>query len=131
MTAAYRPKGQAEIEEELENLAAHLEALTNGGYSPITGEALIGYDEILALAADAEVDYKVEFARRIVEEATDPPPRDRKDLQEARATLACQDLLRTRRRADAVAASRKEALYTTRARLDAKRTQAANVRAQT
>lgn len=126
------PKSQAAIEAELEALSGHLEALTNGGPSPMTGEVLTGYDEILEDQANAEVDWKLAFAQKMIQEAgRSTDYRDRKDLQEARATMALQEKLRRYKIATAVAAHSKEALATTRAQMDAKRTQAANVRAQT
>lgn len=128
-----RPLGQVEVEEMLMEEVDHLEALTNGGPSRKTGAELIGYDKVCEIAADAEVDYKLAFAQGMIGQAgrTGPSGRaERRDIQEARVLRTHAEDYRNYKRAAAAKDATKEALATSRARADAIRTIAANIRAQ-
>lgn len=122
-----RALGQVEVEGIIEDLIAHLEALTTG--DPSSG--IIGFDEVVDAAASAEVDWKVAFAKAVVSEAVKGTPKDRKDLQEHRALIAHEPLYRAYKISGAQKEALKEALTTTRSKLDAMRTIAANIRSQT
>lgn len=124
---------QGEVEEALLQEVGHLEALTNGGPSPKTGESLQGYDETCESAASAEADWKIQEARFLVAQA-DRPREGRAEaveLRKARALSIHGDLYRAYKVTGAQKDGHKEALVTSRARLDALRTISANVRVQT
>lgn len=128
-----RPLSQVEVEQALMEEADHLEALTNGGTSPKTGTEFMGYDAICELAAETEADWKINFAEGMILQASKPAEGrgERRDLQEARVTKTHAEDLRAYLKAKAVKDAAKEALVTSRTRIDAIRTIAANVRAQT
>lgn len=130
MSRNTRPLSQVEVEKALLDEVDRLEALTNGGHDPETGEELTGYDDACRAAAEAEVDWKVGFAEGMILQAG-RASKERRDLQEARVTQTKKDLLRAYKITEAVRNSHKEALTSSRARIDALRTIAANVRAQT
>lgn len=126
-----RPASQVEVETALLEEVDHLEALTNGGESPKgPSDILKGYDDVCTEAAEAEADWKIDFATQMVTFANGAS-KERRDLQEARATAIHKDKLRARLLKAAVKDAHKEALVTSRTRIDALRTIAANVRAQT
>lgn len=127
------PMSQGEVETELLVEVAHLEALTNGGETPKTGEILTGYDSTCRVAAEAEAEWKIQEARFLVAQA-DRPREGRAEaveLRKARALSIHGDLYRAYKVGAAVKDGHKEALVTSRARLDALRTISANVRVQT
>lgn len=128
-----RPVSQVEIETDLLEEVEHLEALTNGGPSPKTGEDMVGYDVTCAMAAEAEADWKIEQAKGMISQAarTAGGRAEAKHTQEARVLATKGDLYRRYKMAAAVKDGHKEALTTSRTRIDAIRTIAANVRAQT
>lgn len=128
-----RPVSQVEVETALLEEVDHLEALTNGGTSPKTGSQFMGYDEVCTLAAEAEADWKIAQAKGMIGQAqrTEGGRAEAKHTQEARVLATHGDLFRTYRVSAAVKDGAKEALVTSRSRIDALRTIAANVRAQT
>lgn len=114
---------QGQIEDGIEDVLNRLEALTDD-YATICDEA-----------ADAEVDYRVGQAKALLILKSAPDPATNKFLSdkaaEARATKIIETEMRAHKIAAAKVESTKQALYTHRARLDALRTLAANVRSQT
>ena len=129
-----RPWSQVEVETALLEEVEHLEALTNGGVSPKTdGTDLVGYDVICTRAAEAEADWKIAQAKGMIGQAqrTEGTRAEAKHTQEARVLATHADLFRSYRVTAAVKDGAKEALVTSRSRIDALRTIAANVRAQT
>lgn len=132
-----RPVSQVEVEAALQDEIDHLEAITNGGTSPKfeDGQALLGFDSICSMAADAEADWKIEEARYIVQ-ATDRPPGGKsrpeaKHVMEARALALHAEKFRAYKRTAGAKDATKEALNTARARVNALQTISANVRGQT
>lgn len=129
-----RPVSQVEVETALLEEVEHLEALTNGGVSSKTdGESLVGYDDICREAAESEADWKIEQAKGMIAQAqrTTGGRAEAKHTQEARVLATKADLYRRYKVTAAVKEGHKEALVTSRSRIDALRTIAANVRAQT
>lgn len=130
-----RAMSQVEVEDAMLDEVDHLEALTNGGASPKdpTGEVMVGYDQVCSMAAEAEADWKIAQARGMIAQANrrDGGRAEAKHTQEARVLAVNEDLFRAYKVTAAVKDSSKEALVTSRARIDALRTIAANVRAQT
>ena len=128
-----RPVSQVEVEGALLDEVEHLEALTNGGQSPKSGEDFVGYDDICRMAAEAEADWKIAQAKGMIGQAqrTEGTRAEAKHTQEARVLATHADLFRAYRVTAAVKDGAKEALVTSRSRIDALRTIAANVRAQT
>lgn len=132
MTAAQGPgPAEADVLDEIDALAAHLEALTTGGVTP-DGEEVLGVEAAAYAAARAEVDWKVAQARFVILDARQDHPRGQasKDLREARALDAHADLFEDYRLAEAVLTGTKEGIRTTTSRLDAARTKAASYRGQ-
>lgn len=127
--------GQAEVEVALMEEIGHLEALTNGGESPKTGDALQGYDETCRLAAEAEADWKIEEAKGLILQAAQGSPEGKRGepeyLRRSRVLATKADLYRAYKVRGAAKDGHKEALVTSRARSDALRTIAANIRTQT
>lgn len=111
----------------------HLEALTNGGHSPKADDDLLGYDDICSIAADAEAEWKIEEATALVAMASKKTEGrgEPEYLRKARVLSAKGDLYRSYKRGQAVKEARMEAIRTSRSRLDAVRTIAANIRNQT
>lgn len=128
-----RPLSQVEVETDLMEEVEHLEALTNGGHSPKSDADLLGYDDICDLAADAEADWKITEANTLIALAAKKTEGrgEPEYLRRARVLQAHGDLYRSYKKAGAVKESRKEAMTTSRNRLDAVRTIAANIRTQT
>lgn len=110
---------QGEIEQQIMAISDALEEATDD-YASASYEAAL-----------AEADYRREYARAMVHAADADGPRVPVSEREARALLAVTDQHRAYKVLDARAESGKQALYSLRARLDALRTLAANVRAQT
>lgn len=121
-----RPLSQVEVEAELLDQVEHLEALTNGDEDL----GIVGYDQVCEAAADAEVEWKLAFAREMLTQAN-RGSKERRDLQESRATTIHAEAFRAYKLRGAQKDAAKEALVTTRTKIDALRTIAANVRAQT
>lgn len=128
-----RPVSQVEVEGALLDEVEHLEALTNGGTSPKSATEFVGYDEVCRLAAEAEADWKITQAKGMIGQAqrTEGGRAEAKHTQEARVLATHGELFRAYRVTAAVKDGAKEALVTSRSRIDALRTIAANVRAQT
>lgn len=131
-----RAMSQVEVEEGLLEEIGHLEALTNGGASPKTGDDLQGYDETCRLAAEAEADWKIEEAKGLIHQANQPPGEGKtrgegEYMRRARVLATKPDLYRAYKVRGAAKDGHKEALVTSRARADALRTIAANIRTQT
>lgn len=125
---------QADVEAALLAEVDHLEALTNGGASPKTGDVLVGYDALCSTAAEAEADWKIEEAKALVQMASRTEAGTRGEaeyLRRARVLSIHAEKFRRYKVAGAVKESAKEALVTSRTRTDALRTISANVRAQT
>ncbi len=108
---------QAEIENEILRVTNELEQQT---YT---------FADVADLAATAEADYKLRYARAVVTLSTQSKMTAADKA--ARAELAAAEQLREWKVADARLKSTKEALLSLRARLDALRSLSANVRAQT
>lgn len=113
-----RIMAQAEIEELIVRLTDEMEEETDR-YSVLADEA-----------ANAEADYKLGFARAVVGLA-DSQARMTAPERQARAEVAAGAELRLWKIAEARRQATKEALLTLRARLDALRSLAANIRNQT
>ena len=125
---------QVEVEGALMEEVDHLEALTNGGASPKTGDVLLGYDEVCQEAAEAEATWKIEEAKGLILQAAHAPEGKRAEpeyLRRARVLASKADLYRAYKIKAGVKDSHKEALVTSRNRADALRTIAANIRSQT
>lgn len=118
MTEYRRPLSQAEIESAIMGLSAELESDTET------------FADQCSAAAEAEVDYKVEAARAMLAFAADPALRN-VAMREARVLVHTHEKFRAYKITAAAQTAGKEALATKRARIDAMRTLAANVRAQT
>ncbi len=104
------PMAQHDVEAAIHNLCAAV------------GRVTVEVGERARRAAQAEVAYKVKYARVFLEaEGT-------MDERRQTAELACADELRERKTADALLLSAQEAGRNHRARLDAMRSLAANVR---
>lgn len=129
-----RPVSQVDIEADLLAEAGHLEALTSGGVSPRLPDdgEILGYDDICDLAASKEADWKIAEARFKIDKANKATGRlEAQHLLEARAMVLHENAYRDYKRSAAVKESRKEALATSRARIGALQTVAANQRTQT
>lgn len=130
-----RPKSQAEIEKELDDLTDHLEAMTNGGISPWTGDTFDSLDALNATFAETKTAWKVAEAvesLRLKDDAVKAGGKPESDATRAqRAIVACQTQLGAYHYAEAAKDARREAASNIRSIIDAKRTQAANVRVQT
>jgi hypothetical protein len=109
---------QGEIEELILRIADEMETETER------------YSDLATVAADAEADYKLRAARALISMANAPQKMTAADRQ-ARAEVIAADELRTWKLSEARRQATKEALLTLRARLDALRSLAANVRHQT
>lgn len=109
---------QAEIERQILAIGDELEAETDR------------YDEIARQSAEAEADYKERAARAHVSLADSQTKMTVAD-RAARVDVFCRDEFRAWKILDASRASSREAMLSYRARLDALRTLAANVRHQT
>lgn len=132
-----RPVSQVEVEEELLQRGEHLEALTSGGVSPLfpDDDPFEGYDDLCEAAADAEADWKIQEASALVHLADRPKEEGKRGepeyLRKARVLALHKDKFRAYKMTAAERDGRKEALTTTRTRMDALRTVAANQRTQT
>jgi hypothetical protein len=128
----YQVKSPAQVEEELDRELEHLEALTNGGWSPKAQGDLQGFDTVAETAANAEADWKIEQARaKVVLADRDAGGRkEAEHLMDARILSAKADLYRAYKVTGAVKDSHLEALRTARAQVDAARTKCANRRGE-
>lgn len=132
-----RPVSQVEVEAELLDRGEHLEALTTGGVSPLFPDdpPFEGYDDLCEAAAEAEADWKIQEASSIVSLANKPREEGTRAepeyLRKARVLALHHEKYRHYKRTGAERDARKEALTTTRDRMDALRTVAANQRTQT
>ena len=88
------------------------------------------YAEVSELAADAEAAFKGVYHRAFIEAADADLPRVTVADREARAHLAAEEEFRTWKILEARQDAGKQAQQSLRARLDALRTIAANIRAQ-
>lgn len=102
----------AAIDGEISRLCSKLEAETET------------YADMIRNAAEAEVNYKREFAKVLLRTSGTVAERD------AESTLAVADKLMERRLSEAIAGAQKELLATLRAELSALQTLAANLREQ-
>ena len=109
---------QSEIESEMMTVTDSLDETTHE------------FAVIADLAATAEADYKLRYARAVVTLSSDTMKITAAE-KAARAEIASAAELREWKIADARLRSTKEALLSLRARLDALRSLSANVRAQT
>jgi len=112
------PLTQGQIEDAILRL---VEALEDGTHD---------YRDICQATADAEADYKLAYHQEIVRLA-DLGTRSNVETRKARATLNARDLYRAHLTTTGAKEAVKDAQATKRAALDAMRTLAANVRAQT
>lgn len=124
-----RPLSAVEVENALQDEVDHLEALTNGGTSPKIESDLSGYDDACRSAAEAEAEWKITQAKGLIGIVAGGN-KDRRDIQEARVLVLHRDLYRAYKLTGGAKEAHKEALLTSRARIEALRTIAANVRAQ-
>ena len=109
----------ADVEQQILDIADALEAETHR------------YDDLAALAADSEADYKLGYARAIVNIAAHGSTKLTAAEKQARAELHAADELRVWKINEARRSASKEALLSLRARLDALRTLSATLRSQT
>lgn len=121
-----RPLSQVDVERAIEEESERLEVLTNGSEE----WEVEGYAEVCSKAAQAEAEWKMAFHKGMILQAN-RGSRDRKDIEEARVHATHEDKFREYKMAAARRDAAKEALVTSRSVLDALRTIAANVRAQT
>ena len=126
----YRVKSPAEVEEELDLELEHLEALTNGGYSPKTQDEIPGFDDVAVTAANAEADWKITeaTAKVTLADRNAGGRQEAQHLMEARILSQKADLYRAYKVTAAQKESHLEALRSARARVDAARTKCANRR---
>lgn len=113
---------QGDIEDEIQRLSDRLEELTDT-YAVATDEAAV-----------AEAEYRLAFWQTFLRHkdgVTDGKRGESDKTCEGRATIAAADKFRRYKVTAARAESVKSATYTTRTRLEALRTLAANVRSQT
>ena len=108
---------QGEIESDILQIADEMETETER------------YEVLASEAAVAEADYKLRLSRAVVKLA-DSQARMTAQERQARAEIAAGEELRIWKLAEAKRQATKEALLTLRARLDALRSLAANVRHQ-
>lgn len=87
------------------------------------GKVTVEVGKRAATAAEAETDYRIRYAQEMLK-AEGPM-----ELRKAQAEVACSDLLRARKTADALLMSAREAGQNARSRLDAARTLATSLRA--
>lgn len=113
-----RPLSQVEIEDGITTVADALEAETEQ------------FAALAELAATLEADYKLSYARAFVALASAQSKMTAPEKQ-ARAELHAAEQLREWKVAEARRLASKEALLSMRARLDALRTVAANIRGMT
>jgi hypothetical protein len=106
------PLTAPEVEAEMERLGGQLE------------EATEQYAMEVVAAANAEVVYKIEYAKSYLRSKGTVAER------ESTAQVRCEAQLRSYKNAEAVMKAAKERLVTLRAHIDWLRTVAANVRAQ-
>lgn len=109
---------QAEIEADLASVAAELESQTHA------------YADLAEASAVAEADYKVAYARAIVAMSAHQTTKLNAAEKQARAEVIASDDFRLWKIAEARRNATKELLLSLRARLDALRSLAANVRYQ-
>lgn len=109
---------QGEIEDLILRIAEEMETET------------YRYSDLASLAAQAEADYKLRAARALISIAN-TPTRITAAERQARAEITAAEELRIWKLAEARRQATKETLLTLRARLDALRSLAANVRHQT
>jgi hypothetical protein len=109
----------ADVEQQILDIADALEAET------------YRYETLAAAAADSEADWKLGYARAIVQQASHGSMKLNAAEKQARAELYAADELRIWKINDARRAASKEALLSLRARLDALRTLSATLRSQT
>lgn len=127
-----RPRSLDEIEEELDLERDHLEAITNGGYSPKVDAEVDSFFATTEAAATAEADWKIAEATEKVK-AANAARGSRGEAQhviEARAMKLHEKKYRAYKMTAARKEAHKEALSTQRSILDAVRTKAANHRGQ-
>lgn len=110
---------QGEIEQAIMEHVEALEALTEE------------YAAVCERQGNAEADYRIRYHTLVASLASQTDRKMTAGEREARATVLAETELREYKLATAVMESTKQALYTRRTRLDALRTLAANVRAQT
>lgn len=111
-----RVLAQVEVEQQILDICDALDAETHR------------YSEVADLAADAEADYKLAYARAVVTAAAHGSIKMTAPERQARAELAAAEQLRVWKIAEARRAATKEALLSLRARLDALRTLNASIR---
>lgn len=114
-----RVLAQVEVEQQILDVCDALDVETHR------------YSEVADLAADAEADYKLAYARAVVGLAAHGSMKMTAADRQARAELSAAEQLRVWKIADARRAATKEALLSLRARLDALRTLNASIRNNT
>lgn len=123
MTGNRRPLTQSEVEGEIARLSDAME------------DAMDELARRAQGAADAEADYKVAYAKELLKagtlEGSGPRGRTTVDEREALALGKVEDLFRARLISEAHHNVAQERLRTQRSQIDALRTIAANIRAQT
>jgi hypothetical protein len=131
-----RPVSQVEVETDLLEWVDHLETLTTGGVSPKFPEddPFEGYDDLCEEAARTEVDWKVQEASALVDQANKVEKGTRGEpeyLRKARVLALHREKFEAYKMADAKVEARKKALASVTTRCDALRTVCANTRTQT
>lgn len=113
-----RPLSQVEIEIEIADLLDTLETATEL------------YDTSRRASAQSEVDYRIDYAKEMLDLATSPS-HPTVGLKEARATVNTKDQLRVRKINEATADAAKAAMESARMRLSALQTLLRSVAGQT
>jgi hypothetical protein len=114
-----RTLSQTEIERDIAAISDELESQT------------YLYKQLAVEAAEAESDYKLKFARSVIGQSAMQSHKLTASDKQARAEVLSEMELRVWKIAEARRNATKEALLSLRARLDALRSLAANVRYQT
>lgn len=117
------PLTQAGVEERIVQISDAME------------EAVHDLAQFSDEAAEAEVNYKIAFAKAVLKAGMQPGSgrggKMTEGDKEATATVECENELRARIITEAKKEVQQEAMRTMRSRLDALRTVSANIRAQT
>ena len=114
-----RPLSQVEIEQKIMSVIEELERQTEE------------YDDIAQAAAEAEADYKRDYARMVLAVVSSAEGKMTVDERTARVEASTTDAHRNYLIRQAARNARRESLLSLRDHLDALRTLSASVRAQT
>jgi len=118
-TRHLRPLAAVEVEERIQQVMEAMESATED------------YDALAQSAAEAEADYKRDYARAVLAVITHGEGKMTVLEREARVTLHAADALRHHLICQAARNASREHLLTMRSHMEALRTLASNIRAQT